>query len=1424
MNRNPEAREVLSPQQVFISYARQDAEHVLKIARLLEEKGTPVWRDGDRILGGQYYGEQIAHAIAHSQAVLLMCSPQSFLSDNVHREVLLTWEYYHRRYIPIWLSPRSEIPERFRYCLVGCQWIDTHDQPPERWLPQLLNALQALETKPPGGPGDPTPQLAEKPSIRCVRFQSGDRPIRGADWELVQLVGKGGFGEVWKAHNPHLPNLPPVALKFCFELDAQSGELLRHEADMVLRMQRQIRQEGIVPLLHAYLNNDPPCLEYPFIEGGTLVRLLDENRQSTSTPSLTLGHRVVQRLAQIVSAAHRATPTLVHRDLKPSNVLVDRKPDGKFLLRVTDFGIGGIVSRPVLERSRSSSSLQENMAAVLTGAYSPLYASPQQIRGDKPDPRDDIYSLGVIWYQLITGDLTLPAPTGRKWIDPLRQRGLGEAAIDLLFSCFERDPADRPDDAGVLAELLEALPQSATKKPAGNRIAAQSVTRSPTTTSERSSLSLKSAPPPASKGTVSPTPKDVPAPTPKSAPPPSPNGLVPKPTGSMSPAPHQEAHAGTRRSRVRTVLSLVLAIMGVSFVIWLLLYPGRRPEQRLTSNENGALIIEPVALASDASKLIDGPKTWAVVVGVGSQSDAKLQTRPSASADAEAWLKLLTDPSLVGVPKDHHELLVSGGDMPPTRSNILVAMRRVVSMAEPDDTVYFVFVGQGVNVADRGAFLCGDGSLSALDSTTLSAADVERVLQPFKGHQLVAIADLTFPDSSALREESSNEFGVAFLGFENTSYKAGRYLAASSGVPTSKALTVNGIGLFTSVCLAGLKGAAEGDADGIISSLELDAYVAKQVEVVARTAHASSEQSIPDATFIRGPQGGFPLCRNPSTAQAAEERLARWAKFEGSSSITDEISREGRELLSSMPALTAKQELRKKYQEAADGSLSMTGLHEARERYVDERNLEASKAEEFAAGVKAAIKMVRASYVQELSEGEAISAAIRGLYRYAAEPLPTDLEAIAARGAGINPDKANEFLADARRRLGVRPDLAAPDDVEGAISWMLYLMCDRHTNYTDRKTTARQNILGEVTGVGMVINRDRLRDAIRVVTPIKGSAAYKAGIKSGDLVTEIRQDTDPNGNPLRAGAPRVVKTAGLTTYEYSQHSLGKAGVPISLVIQREGESDPLTFTMTRSQVNPETVLGHTRKPDDSWDFMLESENQIGYVRITKFSDSTLDDVRSALQGLHRDGMKGLVLDLRQNGGGLMNAAVDTTGLFLRRGLIMTERQRVGPEEKVNTDSDGEYASFPMAVLVDGGTASGSEILVAALQDRGRAVIVGERTYGKGSVQTVRALPETGGRLQITLGRIYTPNDRNIDKSATSGKPDEEWGVKPSPGFELPLSPSERKDLVERLNLLPEFPRPGAAPRTVRGGLDRQLHKAVEYLRQHKDTTPGIEKQ
>lgn len=445
--------------EVFVSYARSNEAQVRKLVRELENNGVTVWRDGDQILGGQYYGEQIAHALAHSRVVLLMCSAEAFASDNVHRELLLTWDYYHRTFLPVWLGSPIEIPHRFRYCLAGCQWLAGENL--EQAIPAMLMALESMgvttrrevETARP-------PQPGTAPAVRRgPRFQPGDRPLASSDWQLTDLLGKGGFGEVWKAVNPELPSQAPVALKFALDLDDMGRKLLKHEAEMILRVQQIVKNEGVVPLLHAYLNNDPPCLEYPYFAGSTLVPIIEKRRQNPDSIPVAVVHTIMQRIAQIVGEFHRAAQPLVHCDLKPSNILTRRNADGKFTVHITDFGIGRVAAGASLERSRSHSSSEASMAAVLTGSHTPLYASPQQMKGLPPDARDDVYSIGVMWHQLLTGDVTSPAPTGRKWMAALKNQQVSVEAIDLLASCIEATSSDRPADCAALATKLAAISQ-----------------------------------------------------------------------------------------------------------------------------------------------------------------------------------------------------------------------------------------------------------------------------------------------------------------------------------------------------------------------------------------------------------------------------------------------------------------------------------------------------------------------------------------------------------------------------------------------------------------------------------------------------------------------------------------------------------------------------------------------------------------------------------------------------------------------------------------------------------------------------------------------------------------------------------------------------------------------------------------------------
>ncbi len=281
---------------------------------------------------------------------------------------------------------------------------------------------------------------------RLPSLKAGDRL---GNWELVELLGAGGFGEVWLGRHPSLHGLT-AALKFC--LDPAAASTLRHEAALLDRVMQQGKHPGIVPLRQAYLDREPLCLEYEYVNGGDLAALLAEWQRGGKVPRESI-NRLIRRLADIVAFAHEQG--IVHRDLKPANILVERTPEHKVRPRITDFGIGAVAADQALQATRRGATTRgQQLTTSLRGAHTPLYASPQQARGDDPDPRDDVHALGVIWYQLLTGDLTSGVPAD--WATVLRDLGQPESLIELLGECVASRPDRRLASAAVLHEKLAA--------------------------------------------------------------------------------------------------------------------------------------------------------------------------------------------------------------------------------------------------------------------------------------------------------------------------------------------------------------------------------------------------------------------------------------------------------------------------------------------------------------------------------------------------------------------------------------------------------------------------------------------------------------------------------------------------------------------------------------------------------------------------------------------------------------------------------------------------------------------------------------------------------------------------------------------------------------------------------------------------------
>ncbi|HEB87305.1 MAG TPA: S41 family peptidase [Gammaproteobacteria bacterium] len=289
--------------------------------------------------------------------------------------------------------------------------------------------------------------------------------------------------------------------------------------------------------------------------------------------------------------------------------------------------------------------------------------------------------------------------------------------------------------------------------------------------------------------------------------------------------------------------------------------------------------------------------------------------------------------------------------------------------------------------------------------------------------------------------------------------------------------------------------------------------------------------------------------------------------------------------------------------------------------------------------------------------------------------------------------------------------------LENAIRGMLSGL-DPHSTYLDAKAfeELRVGTSGQFGGLGIVVGMEN--GFVKVISPIDDTPAQRAGVKSGDLIIRI------NGKPVKGmGLDDAVKLMR-----------GKPGSEIKLTIAREGLGKPLNIKIKRAIIRVKSVKQKLLEPG------------YGYVRISQFQERTGADLHKAISKLKKENggnLKGLILDLRNNPGGLLDAAVSVSDTFLTKGVIVSVEGRKASNRIVRQATPGDYLDgAPMVVLVNGGTASASEIVSGALQDNKRAVIMGFRTFGKGSVQTVVPLGNNRA-IKLTTARYYTPSKRSI---------------------------------------------------------------------------------
>ncbi|MCX7805881.1 MAG: S41 family peptidase [Planctomycetota bacterium] len=399
-----------------------------------------------------------------------------------------------------------------------------------------------------------------------------------------------------------------------------------------------------------------------------------------------------------------------------------------------------------------------------------------------------------------------------------------------------------------------------------------------------------------------------------------------------------------------------------------------------------------------------------------------------------------------------------------------------------------------------------------------------------------------------------------------------------------------------------------------------------------------------------------------------------------------------------------------------------------------------------------------------------------------------------------------ETVGEVRRRIMERYVEEVPEEqlFYGAMKGMAATL-DPHSQFLppeeyeemDRQTT------GKFGGVGMEISQEA-PGVLVVITPIMGTPAHKAGILPGDRLLEV------NGRSVRD-----------MTVDLAANMLrGEPGTEVKISVEREGEDAPIELTLVREIIRVKSVKIAR---------MLEGEPKIGYVLLGRFQEDTAKALDEAISGLESQGMAGLVLDLRMNSGGLLSAAVETCDLFLDEGVIVETRGRTGhsspwggeEREVFRARAKGTHPRRPMAVLTDEGTASAAEICAGALRDHGLAILVGQKTYGKGSVQSLMPVDVGSGRrggLKLTTAYYYLPSGDRIH-----GR-----GIEPD--VHVARTREQTRDLLrERHRMWIETNNPGSCPRdggrnatgtrpesggqgTGKPFLDGQLAKAVEVLR------------
>lgn len=380
-----------------------------------------------------------------------------------------------------------------------------------------------------------------------------------------------------------------------------------------------------------------------------------------------------------------------------------------------------------------------------------------------------------------------------------------------------------------------------------------------------------------------------------------------------------------------------------------------------------------------------------------------------------------------------------------------------------------------------------------------------------------------------------------------------------------------------------------------------------------------------------------------------------------------------------------------------------------------------------------------------------------------------------------------------------------PDAMQEAmISAMIDTLGDPHTVFIPPRyeESFNKDLRGTYVGIGAEVTM--VDDFFTIISPMDGSPALEAGVMAGDVVLEIEGESTFQ-KPINACIDLL---------------MGEPGTPVTITVRHLDDSEE-KITITRGRIVARTVRG-IRRLGEKWTFCLDEELGLYYLRVTQFNGSTVAELREVLSEIGHASIRGMLLDLRDNPGGELRAAVEMSDLFLERGVIVSVRDRQGEGPSFEASAPQTLPDFPMMVLVNSSSASASEIVSGALQANGRAKVFGTRSHGKGSVQEVRDLPLQRGTLKLTTAYYYVDSERSIHRRPGSVV----WGVDPDAGMLMPVSDEDYIDKIRarreiEIIRVPEDDAEACAwPEWIRDVLkDDQLARALEMLQDRLSGLP-----